>query len=188
MNFKLLNKNNLGCVALLLLVVLLCQSRLLDLLFDTVLGRTILVLFIILIAHANRILGVVAVLFVIIAFNNSYTSMVEGFADASANKVDVSGNTATGAKGNTATVSKGNTTVTNSSGQTAAVGSGEIASAIKSKLSQAVSGKEGFDLVGRERYIQRGKQSNSIPVHGYTRESNNVSAFDGSFTDSYTKF
>jgi hypothetical protein len=187
MNFKLLSKNNLGCIELLLLVVLLCQSRLLDSLFDTVLGRTILVLFVLLIAHANKILGVVAVLFIIIAFNTSYISMVEGF-DVSGNKTDMSGNTITGKKGNTATVSKGNTTVTNSSGQTATVGSGQIASQIKAKVQQKLTGTEGFDLIGTERNIQKGKQSNTVPVNNYARESSNISAFDGLFSDMYSKF
>jgi hypothetical protein len=194
MNFDLLSKNSLGCVAILLLVILLCQSRLLDLLFDTILGRTILVLFILLIAHTNKILGVVAVLIIIIAFNNSYTSMVEGF-DASGNShVDVSGNTITGSKGNTATISKGNTTVTNSSGETATAGTGQIAQQlaeqVKTKLQSVAgvgTGTEGFDLIGMENNIKRGKQSNSIPVNSYVKESDNISAFDGLFSNGFSK-
>lgn len=196
MKFTLLSKNNLGVIGILLLVVLLCQSRMLDLIFDTILGRTILVLFILLIAHANKILGVVAVLIIIIAFNNSYTGMssyngytyMEGFADASGNKPDVSGNTITGSSGNTVNVSKGNTTVTNASGQSATVGSGQIAKQIKTQVQQKLSGAEGFDLLGTENNIKRGKQSNTVPVNSYARESEDVSAFDGTFNGGYSMF
>ena len=193
MKFTLLSKNNLGVIGILLLVVLLCQSRMLDLIFDTILGRTILVLFLLLIAQANKILGVVAVLIIIIAFNNSYTGMssysyMEGFADASGNKPDVSGNTITGSKGNTVSVSKGNTTVTNASGQSATVGSGQIAKQIKTQVQQKLSGAEGFDLLGTENNIKRGKQSNTVPVNSYVRESEDVSAFDGTFNGGYSMF
>ena len=188
MKFTLLSKNNLGVIAILLLLVLLSQSRMLDLIFDTILGRTILVLFILLIAHTNKILGVVAVLIIIIAFNNSYTGMMEGFTDASGNKPDVSGNTITGSSGNTVNVSKGNTTVTNASGQSATVGSGQIAKQIKTQVQQKLSGAEGFDLLGTENNIKRGKQSNSVPVNSYVRESEDVSAFDGTFNGGYSMF
>jgi hypothetical protein len=187
MGFKLFSKNNFGVVAFLLLAILLSQSRLLDLLFETILGRSVLVLFILLIAYTNKIMGVVAVLFIIIAFNNSYTSMTEGFTDVSGN-VDVSGNTVTGKSGNVATISKGDTTVTNASGQTATAGSGQIAKQVKSTLKAKATGAEGFDLIGTENNIKRGKQSNTIPVNNYTTNSDNVSAFDGSFSDSYSKF
>jgi hypothetical protein len=193
MKFTLFSKNNLGVIGILLLVVLLCQSRMLDLFFDTILGRTILVLFLLLIAQANKILGVVAVLIIIIAFNSSYNGisnyngMMEGF-DASGNKPDVSGNTITGSKGNTLTVSKGNTTITNASGQTATVGSGQIAKQVKTKIQQKASGAEGFDLLGTENNIKRGKQSNAVPVNSYARESEDVSAFDGTFNGGYSMF
>ena len=71
MDFKLVSKNNVGGVATLLLVILLSQSRFFDFLMDTALGRAVLILFILGISYTNKILGVVAVLFIIIAFNNS---------------------------------------------------------------------------------------------------------------------
>ena len=70
MDFKLVSKNNLGAVATLFLVILLSHSRFFDFLIDTALGRTILILFILGISYTNKILGVVAVLFIIISFNN----------------------------------------------------------------------------------------------------------------------
>jgi hypothetical protein len=79
MDFKLVSKNNLGAVATLFLVILLSNARFFDFLIDTALGRTILILFILGISYTNKILGVVAVLGIIIAFNNSNIGYLEGF-------------------------------------------------------------------------------------------------------------
>jgi hypothetical protein len=82
MDFQLVSKNNVGCVATLLLAILLSQSRFFDFLIDTALGRTFLILFILGISYTNKILGVVAVLFIIIAFNNSDIGYLEGFTSS----------------------------------------------------------------------------------------------------------
>lgn len=82
MDFNLVSKNNVGAVATLFLVILLSQSRFFDFLIDTTLGRAILVLFILGISYTNKILGVVAVLFIIIAFNNSDIGYLEGFTNS----------------------------------------------------------------------------------------------------------
>lgn len=85
MDFKLVSKNNVGVVAILLLVILLSQSKFLNFLIDTVLGRTILILFILGISYTNKILGVVAVLFIIILLNSSDIGYLEGFSDVANN-------------------------------------------------------------------------------------------------------
>ena len=82
MDFKLVSKNNLGAVATLFLVILLSQSRFFDFLIDTALGRAILILFILGISYTNKILGVVAVLFIIIFFNSSDIGYLEGFTSS----------------------------------------------------------------------------------------------------------
>jgi len=82
MDFKLVSKNNLGAVATLFLVILLSHARFFDFLIDTALGRAILILFILGISYTNKILGVVAVLFIIIAFNNSDIGYLEGFTSS----------------------------------------------------------------------------------------------------------
>ena len=74
MDLNLVSKNNVGGVATLLLVILLSQSRFFDFLIDTALGRAILVLFILGISYTNKIFGVVAVLFVIIALYMLFSS------------------------------------------------------------------------------------------------------------------
>jgi hypothetical protein len=189
MNFKPLSKNSIGVVSALLLVVLLSQSKFFDFLFETALGRSILILFILIIAYSNKILGVVAVLFIIIMFNNSNLGLMEGFTNSSttdmSGNIDISGNSITGQKGNTLTFNNNSATITDASGQSATLGSGQIANQIKAKASTA---KEGFDLIGTENYIKRGKQSNTIPVNTHMKDSNNISPFEGSFSDNFSKF
>jgi hypothetical protein len=72
MNFKLVSNNNLGVVISLLLVILLSQTKILNFMFDSSLGRTILILFIILIAYTNKFLGILTVLFVVVLFNSGF--------------------------------------------------------------------------------------------------------------------
>ena len=79
MDFKLVSKNNMGVVATLILVILLSQARFFNFLIDTALGRAFLILFILVISYVNKMLGVVAVLFIIIMFNNSNIGYMEGF-------------------------------------------------------------------------------------------------------------
>ena len=79
MDFKLVSKNNMGVVATLILVILLSQSRFFNFLIDTALGRAFLILFILVVSYVNKMLGVVAVLFIVIMFNNSNIGYMEGF-------------------------------------------------------------------------------------------------------------
>ena len=75
----------MGIIATLILVILLTQSRLFDFLTETPLGRMVLLAFIILISYTNKILGLLAVLAIIIAFSqytlwgNTVQSYNEGF-------------------------------------------------------------------------------------------------------------
>ncbi len=78
MEFNIVSKNNLGAVTALLLVIILSQGRFFNFLLDTALGRAVLILFILFISYANKILGIVCVLFIIIMFNNSDIGYIEG--------------------------------------------------------------------------------------------------------------
>lgn len=79
MDFNFVSKNNIGAVSTLVLIIILSQSRFFDFLIDTALGRAVLILFILGISYTNKILGVVAVLFIIIMFNQSSLGQIEGF-------------------------------------------------------------------------------------------------------------
>ena len=201
MNFKLVSKNNIGVVVALLLVILLSQSKFFNFLLDTTLGRSILVLFVLVLAYVNKILGVVAVLFIIIMFNQSNIGYLEGFTDASGNSVasgntDASGNSiaATHAANKQARVEERQKIRQNvkaniaSKAAASAAPAATIPATTASPATTATGGAEGFDLIGTENHIKRGKQSNQIPVSEHMRESMNVSAFDGSFSDNYSSF
>ena len=159
MDFKLLSKNNLGAVATLFLVILLSHARFFDFLIDTALGRAILILFILGISCVNKILGVVAVLFIIIAFNNSDTGYLEGFTD-----------------------SPNTTTITNTKGTKEKVDENKSENKSESK------GIEGFNITEKEHMMLRGKRSSEIPVYSNARnqdddvEPTDKSVFSGNYS------
>ena len=193
MDFKLVSKNNMGVAMTLILVLLLSQSRFFDFLIDTPLGRMVVLAFVIFIAYTNKILGLIAVLFIIIAFNNNNMDMVysynyyEGF-DVSGN--DMSGNDMSGNAINQLK-SKLQTAQANLSAQ-ATSDSSQTATTTSSSASgtETFRGREGFCMTDRETNMLRGKQSNVVPVFNNSREqSDDVSPSDKSiFSSDYASF
>ena len=201
MDFKLVSKNNLGVVTSLLLVILLSQGRVFNFLLDTALGRAILILFILVISYTNKILGVVSVLFIIIMFNNSDIGYLEGFTDSnSSSTTTTSSKMPTNSNKDTTSTSTDTTTttptLTDEQKQQLMATLQEKAkekdtSSVTSSSSAVSSGAEGFNTFETERNIQKGKQSNSIPVCNYANQSDNVEAFGafgGKFSDSFASF
>ena len=180
-NFQFISKKNIGGAMALFLVILLSQARIFNFLLDTVLGRMMLVASLLVISYLNKILGVVSVLLIIIMFNNSGLGYMEGFTSDSEDKLkdkkseaENTANTDKSDAENTATTVKSdaeNTATTVKSDAENTVNS------LKTKMS------EGFDVIGKENNIKRGKQSNSIPVSDFMRESDHVSPHEG-----FTKF
>jgi hypothetical protein len=187
MDFKLVSKNNMGVVMTLILVILLSQSRFFNFLIDTPLGRMILLAFIILIAYTHKILGLVAVLFIIIAFNNNGMNMVysynyyEGF-DVSQNPLKGTIQTATNNKVENAKQDMSGNKMNSST--TATTTSSSVSG------TETFTGREGFCMTDRESNMLRGKQSNTVPVFNNLREqSEDVSPSDKSvFTSGYASF
>jgi len=168
MDFKLVSKNNMGVVATLILVILLSHSRFFNFLIDTALGRAFLILFILVISYVNKILGVVAVLFIIIMFNQSSIGYLEGFTNQEQlNKLKLKNDTTAAA-----------TSSGTSSGTSSATSSSVTAS----------NGREGFNTADRELTMLRGKRSSEVPVLSNARsQSENVDPTDKSvFTNSYS--
>jgi hypothetical protein len=93
---KVFEKKYVGTIAVFILVILLSQARFFNVLFDTYLGRLLLVAFILLIAYTNKMLGLVSVLLVIVAFNYNRDNMVyaynqyEGFTSAGTSETNAS--------------------------------------------------------------------------------------------------
>jgi hypothetical protein len=79
MDLKIITKNNVGIIATLILVILLSQSRCFNFLIETPLGRMFLLAMTIFISYTNKIFGLLAVIFIIIAFNLNKFINFEGF-------------------------------------------------------------------------------------------------------------
>ena len=193
MDFKLVSKNNLGAATSLILVILLSQSRFFNFLIDTALGRAILILFILFISYTNKILGVVSVLFIIILFNSSDIGYMEGFTAPSSKNSNDSSTTNTSTTTNDSTTASSTTpTLTDEQKQ-------QIISKLQEETknsskdnstttSSSSVASEGFDIIGTENTIKRGKQSNSIPVNSFMKNSDDIMPFGGSFSESYSAF
>lgn len=160
MDFKLVSKNSLGAIVTLFLVILLGQSRFFDFLIDTALGRAILVFFIVGISITNKILGVVAVLFIIIAFNNSNIGYLEGFTSSPNVNEKINQKPP-----------KQN----------------DIKENVNEKNTQDKS-IEGFNIVERELLMLQGKRSSEVPVYPNARnQHDNIEATDKFiFVDNYS--
>jgi hypothetical protein len=190
MDLKLVSKNNMGVVITLILVILLSQSRFFDFLTETPLGRMVFLLLIIFISYTNKFLGLLAALFIMIAFNQYDTNVVQSYNYYEG--FDVSGNSLKQDKVNmdkakedamkqklTYLKNKANTS------QTATTSS----SAASTTTSESFGGREGFCMTERESTILRGKQSNTIPVFNNARDQDDVSPSDKSiFSGDYASF
>ena len=180
MDFKLVSKNNMGVVATLILVILLSQSKFFNFLIDTALGRAFLIFFIIIISFVNKILGVVAVLFIIVMFNQSSIGFYEGFTTPNGkpsvhvqNKLNKLKQKEIQSKQNVST--------------TAAI---STASASTTAINKPSTGIEGFNTVDREGVILRGKRSSEMPVLFNARnQSDNIEPTNTSvFTNTFSSF
>ena len=147
MEFNWINKNKYGIVATLFLVILLSQSRVLDFLFITALGRAILILLILGISYNSKFLGTIAVLFIIIMFNNSNIGILEGYSLNSMTSQN---------ERNKTNLSLPETSVPT-----------KITNSIPIK--ETYIGREGFNIIDRENTILRGKNSNQIPIFSNSR-------------------
>jgi hypothetical protein len=178
MDFKIIGKDKVGGAVLLLLIVLISQARVLDTLFDTLLGRAVLIGFILTISYTNKIMGVVSVLLIIIAFSNS--GLMEGLEVMPDSKKTPDTKTEIEKNKIKSTKPKPVTNATTSSKKDDDINKGLVP-----KVTPNVT--EGFDLLGKERSIQQGKNSNSIQTN--KGESGTFMPFeDWSSMDAYSIF
>ena len=191
MEFKLVSKNNMGAAATLILVILLSQARFFDFLIDTVLGRAFLILFILGISYTNQILGVVAVLFIIIMFNQSDIGYIEGFTSGNSTnnkladeKLKLKDKKDKKDKKHTITQNKLKQNVQ----QTATTTSSAVSAVPVIKATETFVGREGFNMIDREGTMLRGKRSNEVPVFSSSRsQTDDVEPTDNSvFTNSFS--
>lgn len=194
MDFKLVSKNNIGCVATLLLVVLLSQSKFFNFLIDTALGRIILILFILFISYTNKILGIVSVLLIIIVFNNSDIAYIEGFTESPSTPATITSTNIPVGTGPLTTDIKDKKIIQSAMPQSAMTQTNTTPNDMNTMVattsaSSSQSATEGFDMASKERYLQKGNQSNQITVNNYMKESENVAPYEGMvFTNSYSSY
>ncbi len=198
MDFKFNSKTTLGAISTLTLVIILSQSRFFNFLIDTALGRAALICLIMGISYTHKILGVVAVLFVIIMFNQSYLGSSEGFTSQPAK--DATTKDATTKDATTTDATTDATTTKDADkmpADDAAHDKKQKSSAVTTTISSAVStptpppatstgetfvgGREGFNITEREGTLLRGKRSNEVPVFSNARsQSDDVEPADKS--------
>jgi hypothetical protein len=161
----------MGAVVTLILVILLSQSRFFDFLTETALGRMFILAFIVFISYTSKILGLLAVLAIIIAFNQ-YN--IEGF-DVSKDKYEDKSKEHYEDKSKDQYEDKSKDKQLN-------------IPIVKNETT--TGGREGFCMADRETNILRGKQSNAIPVFNNTvNQDDDISPTDKlSFSSSYSSF
>ena len=177
MNYKLISKNSFGIVILLLLVVLLSQSRFFDFMINTSLGRFFLIAIILIVSCIHKILGVVSVLLIIVIFNNIDFPYLEGMT-SNLNDIDTSSGSASDSASSSSSAIP--PTMEDSSK------SESFHNNTKKKSTKPL---EGFDMIGKERQLQKGRSSNTIPVNDYMKESKNLEPHDwSSFSEFFSPF
>jgi len=213
MALNLISKNNIGIVATLILVVLLCQPRYFIFLTGTTLGKMFLLAMLIMLTYFNKIFGILGVIFVIIAFNLNHSNAVQSYNFYEGFKRK--GIKMKGVKKLTAPKIKfcarigGETVCFNSERELRSAKMGAAKAAMEEAkaaedseetfdtISNSVasgnniaSGREGFCMPDRELNILRGKQSNAIPVFNKSREQiNEVDPTDKSaFSSDYAPY
>jgi hypothetical protein len=191
----LTSKNTIGVCISLLLVILLTQAKTFNFLLNTALGRFCLILFILVAAYINNILGIVLVLFIIIIVNQSnshylYDDYIEGFSSDASNNESF-----TGSSGGTVDVSNGDVTCTDMSScnqiiqklssentnlrnqikqnNTKTTPSTEPSDSSETTTESFTSSIEGFHILDREDSILKGKKSNEIPIFSNARSQTN---------------
>jgi len=198
-----ISKNKIGGLAALFLVVLLSQSQVFNFLIETVLGRSFLLLFILLISYTNKILGTVVVFIIIIIFS-SHSFGIEGFGDNKtttkretetvttvvSNSIDASGSAISSLSQPSTSASSLSQPAASALSQPAASALSQPSTPSLSKpssitLSPVLPATEGFDIVSKERYIQKGKQSNQIPVNDSIRNTQNVLPYETGLLTAY---
>ena len=147
MALKFVGKHTMGIVAMLILAMLLSQSRMFDFLTDTSLGRIVLVAFVVSISCAHRMLGLLAVLCVIVAFNYNDAGLVHSYTF-------YEGFEAPKTKDEPKDVKKAVVPIVPP----------------VSKPTVSAQAREGFCMSDRELNMLRGKQSNTVAVFNKSRE------------------
>ena len=166
MDSKLLSKTNMGGVATIILVILLCQARFFNFLVGTTLGRAVLVFLVLGITCVHHILGVIAVLAIIVIYNQSNVDYMEGFTKGSTDDDKLP------KKMGVASVMPATKPADDKKPVTA--GDKSTDDSKKSTDDKKPAAREGFNLIDRERFMQRGKRSSDLIGVADTRQQSDA--------------
>jgi hypothetical protein len=172
---KGISNNNIGGAILLVFILLLTQSRVLDLFINSALGRISLIAFLLVISYMNKTLGVISVLSFILIANNSGWFVLEGLENKSDDK------TSGDKKKDLATPNMSRSIEDIKNELAAAV----AANAAKEPDTEPAVATEGFDVIGTERELQKGKCSNSIGVNNHSQDCDLVSPGEGNLFSNF---
>jgi hypothetical protein len=215
MNLKFISKKYIGIFYILILIVLLRQNNISYFLFETYLGRFILICIILCISCHHHILGIIAVLSVIIIYErtynysgnfiDSYTPFLPQFATIegmiSNNKTDNNNNNNNSLSGNNNGLNSGTSLqekinihkqkiqhkINKGIRKIEDVNIGKLK--LANNTNTTTTSTEGFDIIGTENTIKRGKQSNSIPVQPFLKNADNVAPYESStFKENFSLF
>lgn len=172
---KACTNNNIVAALGLLAIIILGQSTVFDWLIDTIPGRIVMIGLILGISYMNNTLGVVAVLLIIIMFNQSEIALFEGFtSDASCNRTDSSCNI-TDPSGNRKHHRKGRVTkVTEDSSKNILLmdASGNIKASVKNYLDGSGSTNS------KQQSTSTHSHSNNISTHSHSNNMHNRKGTD----------
>jgi hypothetical protein len=195
MDSKLLSKTNMGGVATIILVILMCQARFFNFLVGTTLGRAVLVFLVLGITCAHHILGVIAVLAIIVIYNQSNVDYMEGFTKGTVDDKSMTDDKLPKKMG-TAVVKpaddskKPSDDSKKSADDTKPKDDAKPKDDSKPKDATKPVAREGFNLIDRERVMQKGKRaSDLIGVADTRQQSDAVEPNDPScFADQAAQF
>lgn len=201
MAINTLSKNSISIIVALLLVIILSESKLFFFFTESYLGRSILILILIFASYLNKILGIVCVFIIIIMFSSNKFLNFEGFDNnTNANAPGANGNgvnqptSAPGANGSGVNQPTTTTTTSNNNQEPSKINVITSSNTNKKPASTTTNTAiEGFDLQSTENTIKRGKQSNSIQVSPYLKQSVDVAPYEGnihanSFNEGFSLF
>ena len=189
-----ISNTNIGAAILLVFILLLSQSRVLDLFINSTLGRIALIVFLLVISYMNKTLGLISVLSFILIANNSGWFILEGME----NKTDDKTKSADDKPAeDDAKKEKEKDAVPSSIAPSANLN--RSIEDIKNELAAAVAASaanepdtelttvktEGFDVIGTERDLQAGKSSNSIGVNPLSQDCDMVSPVEGNMFSNF---
>jgi|LauGreDrversion4_2_1035121.scaffolds.fasta_scaffold32845_4 hypothetical protein len=165
MDSKLLSKTNMGGVATIILVILMCQARFFNFLVGTTLGRAVLVFLVLGITCAHHILGVIAVLAIIVIYNQSNVDYMEGFTKGTVDDKSMTDDKLPKKMG-TAVVKPATMPVDDSKKPSddskKSADDSKPKDDTKSKDDSKPVAREGFNLIDRERVMQKGKRASDL--------------------------